>query len=203
MIGFIFNKDEELFLSKILKTVLKAEEKKIQLYDGKNAPFHKEKFDIIFSQQVIEHVHPNLLNYYLSEEKRILKKGGLAFHQIPHRLGPFEGHTNKWFIHWLPKAIYHYLLKNNKDKLYLVKNHLFLKWPWTIKKQFFEYFLSVTNITFYRLRYSVDSEEYTWKEKFIRKSLVLIFKIPIIGDISSRFLAIFFQLEILAKKTDN
>ena len=28
-------------------------------------------------------------------------------------------------------------------------------------------------------------------------------KIPIIGDISSRFLAIFFQLEILAKKTDN
>ena len=60
-------------------------------------------FDYIFSQKVIEHVESNLLDSYLSEEKRILKKNGLVLHKITHRLGPFLGHTKKWFIHWLPK----------------------------------------------------------------------------------------------------
>ena len=39
-------------------------------------------FNFIFSQQVIEHVKDNLLNSYISEEKRTLRTNGIVLHQI-------------------------------------------------------------------------------------------------------------------------
>ena len=85
--------------NKIFKIIFNTNSERIKTYNGKKINFNDNSFDYIFSQQVIEHVESNLLESYLSEEKRILKKNGLVFHQIPHRLGPFEGHTKKWFIH--------------------------------------------------------------------------------------------------------
>ena len=189
-------------INKILSILTKSKSKKILSYDGKKIPFRSHFFDLIFSQQVLEHVEDNLLKYYLSEEKRTLKDNGMIFHQIPHRLGPYEGHTKKWCIHWLPKNLHCFLLKKDPQSLDLVKNYLFLRWPWALKKEFKKYFIEVTNITFYRLKYDIYSSEFSLKEKLARKFLVKIFKIPYLGVYLSKLLSIFFQLEVIAKKKD-
>ena len=108
--------------NKTFKIILESREDRILNYDGKKILFDNASFDYIFSQQVIEHVQNSLLDSYISEEQRILKKNGFALHQIPHKLGPFEGHTKKWFIHWLPSKIYYFILKNDMQKLNLVQN---------------------------------------------------------------------------------
>ncbi len=189
-------------INKILSVLTKSKTKKILSYNGKKIPFNSHFFDLIFSQQVLEHVEEKLLQYYLSEEKRTLKNNGMIFHQIPHRLGPYEGHTKKWCIHWLPKKLHYYLLKKEPQSLDLVKNYLFLRWPWVLKKEFKKYFKDVTNITFYRLRHDVYSSEYSFKERLVRKILVKIFKIPYLGISLSKFLSIFFQLEVIGIKKD-
>ena len=186
--------------NKVFKVILKSKKNRIQVYNGKRIPFRSEFFNFIFSQQVIEHVKDNLLNNYLSEERRTLSKNGAVLHQIPHRLGPYEGHTNKWIIHWFPKNIHHYLLKNEEQKLLVVKKALFLKWPWQLKFYFKKYFNQVDNVSFLRLKYNISSGEYSKKEKVIRKVLVFIFNVPVFGKIFLKSLSVFFQLEILAKK---
>ena len=98
-----------------------------------------------------------------------------------------------------PKTIHH-LLKNEVQKLLVVKKALFLKWPWQLKFYFKKYFNQVDNVSFMRLKYNVSSGEYSKKEKIIRKFLILTFNLPLLGKIFLKFLSIFFQLEILAKK---
>ena len=100
----------------------------------------------------------------------------------------------------MPKKLYFYFLKDDKKSLYLVKNALFLRWPWKLKSDFYRYFHNVSNIVNLRLKQDVFSDEYSYKEKIIRKTLVFLFKIPILGNLFLRAFSIFFQLEILAKK---
>lgn len=186
--------------NKIFKIILNTKHDRILQYDGKKTEFLDSSFDYIFSQQVIEHVNSKLLNSYISEEIRILKDNGFVLHQIPHRLGPYEGHTKKWFIHWLPQNLYYYLLRNNIKSLKLVKRELFLRWPWQLKNYFKKNFKNVDNVVNLRLKDNISSEEYSKKEKTIRKTLVFIFNLPILGLFFLKIFSNFFQLEILARK---
>ena len=186
--------------NKIFKIVLGSKKNRISNYDGKKIKFKSNSFDYIYSQQVIEHVTCKLLDNFISEEKRILKTNGLALHQIPHRLGPFEGHTKKWLIHWLPKKIYYFYLKDDKKNLHLVQNELFLRWPWELNLYFKKYFNNVNNLVKLRLRYDVFSEEYSKKEKIIRNILVYLFNIPVLGKLFLKIFSVFFQLELLVRK---
>lgn len=63
----------------------------------------EESFDIVVSNQVIEHV----LDYtaYLITLTRLLKPGGLLLIACPNRLWPFEAHSNLPGIHYLPRRI--------------------------------------------------------------------------------------------------
>ena len=186
--------------NKIFKIILNLKVNIINNYNGKKVDFKSASFDYIFSQQVIEHLQSKYLESYISEEQRILKINGLALHQIPHRLGPFEGHTKKWFIHWLPKSIYYYILRNDEQKLRLVKSALFLRWPWKLKSSFKQHFKSINNLVSLRLKEDVFSEEYSIKERIIRKALVYIFRIPVLGYLFLKLFSVFFQLELLVKK---
>ena len=162
--------------NKIFKIILNTNTDIIKHYNGKKINYENNSFDYIFSQQVIEHVESDLLDSYLSEERRVLKIDGIVLHQIPHRLGPFEGHTKKWFIHWLPKKWYYYLLKDDKHNLNVVTNALFLRWPWQLKSIFNKYFNNVNNLVNLRLKYDIVSEEYSIKEKIIRKVLIFLLR---------------------------
>lgn len=53
----------------------------IEDYDGKNIPADNEKFDVVFSSNVLEHVVS--IDEVLAEAHRVLKRGGVAIHIIP------------------------------------------------------------------------------------------------------------------------
>lgn len=54
---------------------------KIKEYDGKNIPAENEKFDVVFSSNVLEHVVE--IDDVLQETHRVLKKNGITIHIIP------------------------------------------------------------------------------------------------------------------------
>ena len=61
----------------------------------------EESFDIVVSNQVIEHVSD--YSAYLTTLTRLLKPGGILLIACPNRLWPFEAHSNLPFIHYLPR----------------------------------------------------------------------------------------------------
>jgi 2-polyprenyl-3-methyl-5-hydroxy-6-metoxy-1,4-benzoquinol methylase len=78
-------------------------------------------YDIIVLKDVIEHIHdqPKLIGWM----KNFLKPGGVIFFGFPPWYMPYGGHQqmcHSWirkilWIHLLPKSIYGWLLKKNKE----------------------------------------------------------------------------------------
>lgn len=59
------------------------------VYDGYSLDLEENSVDIFFSDQLIEHLHPDDTAHHFSTVKRILKKGGLYLFRTPHSfLGP-------------------------------------------------------------------------------------------------------------------
>src|SRR4051812_26003190 len=60
----------------------KADNLEFRQVDGANLPFESDRFDLITSFQVIEHIVE--MEPYLSEIRRVLKPGGLAIFTTPN-----------------------------------------------------------------------------------------------------------------------
>jgi SAM-dependent methyltransferase len=71
-------------------------------YDGATLPFQDEKFDVVLSNQVFEHV-PDL-STSLNEIWRVLKPGGWLVCSFPSKDAIREAHCNVPFAHWMPKS---------------------------------------------------------------------------------------------------
>ena len=84
---------------------------RFHFYDGQRLPFEDPFFDVVFSNQVVEHVEDHLWDSFFAEEARVLKSGGRVCHEVPPRLAPFESHTRAWFLHSLPRPVYQSLYK--------------------------------------------------------------------------------------------
>lgn len=65
-------------------------------------PFPDETFDVVVSNQVIEHIPPQ--QDHLNEIHRVLKKGGIAYVATPSKFTLIEPHFKLPFLSWLPKA---------------------------------------------------------------------------------------------------
>ncbi len=72
-----------------------------RMTDGR-IPFADESFDVLVSNQVIEHV-PDL-DLVVRETARVLKPGGICIHLFPDRSVWFEGHASIPFLHWFGKG---------------------------------------------------------------------------------------------------
>ena len=59
-------------------------------------------FDAVISDQVLEHVGD--LDGVAREIGRLLKPGGVTYHQFPARRRPVEVHYDLPLVHWLPKG---------------------------------------------------------------------------------------------------
>lgn len=84
------------------------------LYDSlaeKMTCFERETFDVVYSNQVLEHVH--CIESVLKEAKRVLKSQGMIYMAMPHYLSYYEGH---YHVFWLP-----YLLLNKSIAKYYIK----------------------------------------------------------------------------------
>jgi ubiquinone/menaquinone biosynthesis C-methylase UbiE len=63
------------------------------LADGTKLPFEADSFDVVMSFHVIEHIEPESVSNYLSEIKRVLRRGGVFLVSTPNsriRLLPFQ-----------------------------------------------------------------------------------------------------------------
>jgi SAM-dependent methyltransferase len=78
------------------------------LRDGCKTSFEDNYFDLIYSNQVFEHVKD--IKQVAAELRRILKKGGECYHVFPAFLYPNEGHLHMPFVHWIPKNILRYFV---------------------------------------------------------------------------------------------
>jgi ubiquinone/menaquinone biosynthesis C-methylase UbiE len=79
---------------------------KVTDYDGRNIPFADNRFDIVFSSNVLEHI-PHL-EEALDETQRVLKPDGIAIHIVP---------SASWRF-WTNLAHYPYLLKTALKIIY-------------------------------------------------------------------------------------
>lgn len=61
------------------------------IYDGYNLDMPSNSVDIVFSDNVIEHLHPADIDIHMRNAKRILKPGGKYIFRTPHRYtGPHD-----------------------------------------------------------------------------------------------------------------
>lgn len=69
--------------------------------DGRSA-FPDGHFDIVLSDQVLEHV-PDI-DLFAREVARVTAPGGVGLHILPARHRPIEPHYHLPLVHWLPKG---------------------------------------------------------------------------------------------------
>ena len=72
-------------------------------------PFEDESFDIVVSNQVVEHVNDH--EYFFSQNWRVLKNKGFSVHLFPVKNYFIEGHVHLPFVHRLNQwsSIYRYI----------------------------------------------------------------------------------------------
>ena len=178
----------------------KIQKRKI-LYDGRSLPFKNSCFDFVFSQQVIEHVPFNLQEYFIQEENRVLKSDGVAYHQIPHKLTPYESHIKIWFLHWLPKQLFVLFCKILGKNYKFVRDHLWLKYPWVYLNYLQLHIGKTKNLSLERIKtFHNESMEFFGLSFLMRKSSSLIYRIPFIGNLLSNNLSYFIMLETVSIK---
>jgi ubiquinone/menaquinone biosynthesis C-methylase UbiE len=71
--------------------------------DGSALPFEDESIDVIVFNHIYEHVvDPDAV---MSEIRRVLKPGGIAYLGLGNRLGVIEPHYRLPFLSWLPQSL--------------------------------------------------------------------------------------------------
>lgn len=118
-------------------------------YDGGRLPYDDAKFDLLISQQVLEHVADGNLEAYYREEGRVLKRGSRALHQVPHRLAPYDSHTRTWGVHFFPEPLRSLIMHRLGSKW---PGHLHLRWPWVHFRMVRRYIGEPVNLSAERLR---------------------------------------------------
>jgi SAM-dependent methyltransferase len=80
-----------------------ADPERLRAIQGDSAyPFDNEFFDVVISDQVIEHVAD--LPAFCREVARVSASGGIGLHIFPAKWRPIEVHLQMPLVHWLPKG---------------------------------------------------------------------------------------------------
>lgn len=86
-----------------LRSLPGADPDRLQVIDPDSPyPFPDASFDIVLSDQVIEHVED--LDRFVIEVARISAPGAAGMHIFPAKWRPVETHLLMPFVHWLPKG---------------------------------------------------------------------------------------------------
>ena len=143
--------------NRIVMEILHHPAPRLTVNDGISVPLPDDSIDIVFSQQVLEHVIDAQIDSYSTEECRILKSSGWAIHQTLHRLTPYDSHTRTWLIHYFPGPIHRAL---GRLLGATIPDHIHLRWPWyhhralqktigSCQNLTLECLIAVTNPTYY------------------------------------------------------
>ncbi len=109
----VFGSDIDAASIEKAKGQFKGPSENIKVAAGENLPFPSEYFDVVFSNEVLEHVEDD--KQAVNEMLRVLKPGGKIVLFTPNRGWPFETHGafirgkyywgNVPFLPWMPKSI--------------------------------------------------------------------------------------------------
>ena len=168
------------------------------IYDGVSLPFDDNSFDVIISQQVLEHVHN--VEKYFSESKRVLSSKGKILFEFPHRLVPFDTHTRMWFVHYFPsmiRNIFYDKFRENKSQYY--GNLLNLQPIWYYKRLLNTMFSSVVDLSEDRISSFVYRDHYEGNIN-IRLMIDKLVNTPFIGGAFRAILALFSNATLIIKK---
>jgi SAM-dependent methyltransferase len=185
--------------NRLMDEVLGIKEKRFFVYDGSVLPFADGSQDVIFSQQVLEHVRPAVLDTYYAEEYRVLKPGGIVVHQVPHRLAPYDSHTRTWFLHYLPHRIWRWSLRLIGRASITSETALFLRWPWIHRMKINENFEDNTDVTVDRL---VGLDDFTYYDGPVglRRAISRLVRAPIIGPLAQSLLRNLMMIDTVSRK---
>jgi len=184
--------------NRIAAEILLHRAPRFTINDGKSVPLADGCINIIFSQQVLEHVSDAEIECYFAEEHRILKSAGWAIHQIPHRLCPYDSHTRTWLIHYFPRPLHRALGRLLSAP---IPDHLHLRWPWLLRRALKRHIGSCQDLTLERLK-SVTNPSYYDGSIRLRRFISTMIKLPVIGFAAGAVLRHFVMLETLSVRTE-
>jgi SAM-dependent methyltransferase len=167
-------------------------------YDGVVLPFNSSSFDIIVSQQVIEHVH-NVEQYFL-ESRRVLSPKGQMLLDFPHRLVPFDTHTRMWFVHYFPATIRNIIYdkyRENKSEYY--NNILNLRPIWYYKNLLNTNFSFVLDVTGDRIGNFEYQDHYEGNIQF-RLFANNFINMPLVGKFFKKIFGLFANATLIVTK---
>jgi len=91
-------------------------EERLFLCENDSLPFETASFDLVFSEEVLEHIRS--LEGYVKELARVSRQGGVGVHFFPAKWVMKEPHVYVPFVHWLPKNSFRrWWLKQNRSLL--------------------------------------------------------------------------------------
>mgnify|MGYP001245400214 CR=1 FL=1 len=176
-------------IDRTVRAITSADKPRVSVYDGYTLPFSDGSVDLIFSQQVMEHVEDRFIESYIDEEVRILSGDGIVYHQIPHRWTPWESHTKTWFIHYLPRFIRRPVYRMfGHDPDYL-DEMLHLRSPMYFYDKFRRAFPSYRNETLDRIALRPDPSYYEGNVR-LRSLIARIAVLPVIRNLIVHFVMI-------------
>jgi SAM-dependent methyltransferase len=167
-------------------------------YNSNTLPFDDLSYDLIISQQVLEHVH-NVEQYFF-ECNRVLGNDGKMLFDFPHRLVPFDTHTRMWFVHYFPsmiRNIFYDKFRENKSQYY--GNLLNLQPIWYYKRLLNTMFSSVVDLSEDRISSFVYRDYYEGNIN-IRLMIDKLVNTPFIGGAFRAILALFSNTTLIIKK---
>ncbi len=95
----------------------------VKVNSGK-LPFLSNKFDIVISNHVIEHIESQKL--HIDEISRVLKENGICYMATPNWNFPIEPHYKLPLLHYLPQKLFLKILKTMrfyKEDLFLLSHN--------------------------------------------------------------------------------
>lgn len=154
--------DRNIFLNDFFKNRLGFKRDIFVEYEENRVPLEDNSVDYIFSQEVLEHVHPDLIDEYLKEEKRVFKNGGMARHSFPVRNGFHESHTKTLVLHWLlPRPLFNRVIGAfDKERFDRLEKNLFLNWAGYYEKRFLNFLGDYSDQTARSLQFDFKAHEY-------------------------------------------
>jgi SAM-dependent methyltransferase len=86
-----------------------------EIFSGDDIPYANNKFDIVITNHVIEHVgnRSKQLNH-LREINRVLKEDGLVYFAVPNKWSIIEPHYKLPFLSWLPAIVASFYIRITK-----------------------------------------------------------------------------------------
>jgi len=172
--------------------------KRFSVYDGTRLPYPDRTFDFVFSQQVVEHIRPAALDSYYEEERRVMKPGGVVYHQVPHRLVPYDSHTRTWLIHYLPRRLWLAILRRMGRDMLVPETALFLRWPWEHRRLLRRHLGACEDRTMSRFLRVQDLSDYDgprWLRGYLARSL----RLPVLGTLARKLLPNFVMLDTISR----